>query len=267
MPNEYDQFLSGLEDDQQQGVDILEQPLVPGVPPAPGETPAQQVTPPQADDDDDDGGDVLEFKPRNRRERRLLRKLTDEKNSSSFLAGKLEAMTTAQQSLSNEEADYLKGLDSIFGTDTPETRAATDLLKKAFIGSREDAKRAAIAEYRAEQQQEAEKSQRAQAELDGFIDEIEDTYGVQLNATQEKSFVDLLRKMSPKDANKNIVGYADPHAVWEVFVERSKKTATPNVVPRAKNLANRSMTQGATPVPSTLQDDSAVRFLRESGII
>ena len=263
-----EQFLEGLESDQNSGIDIMDQPLVPETtPPAANAVPPTQDLVPDengAGDDDESG----EFKPRNRRERRLLRKLSDEKNSSSFLATKVEALSNAiQQSNSADEPDYLKSLDSIYGTDTPETRAATELLKKAFKGISEDAKKSAIQEFQQIQQQEAEKANRAQEELDSFVDEIEDTYGIQLTTTQEKNFVELLKKMSPKDANKQIVGYADPHAVWEVFVERSKKTVPSTTAPRAKVLSNRSVTQGTPQTQSNLPDDVTLRFLRDSGIL
>ena len=180
------------------------------------------------------------------------------------LAEKLEAMSGAQKSI--EDADYLKGIEQIYGTDSPEAQMATNLLKQAFVGMGKDAEERAYQRVAQERQQIAQQEQEAQAELDGFIDEIEDTYNVELSDGQEKSYFQLLHKMSPKDRNGNVIGYADPHAVWEVFQERSKKKA-PATNTKAKAIASRSLKQGGAPEPSKIQDDSTVRFLKDNGII
>ena len=57
-----------------------------------------------------------EEEPKNRRERRLQKKLEAERQSSIELAAKLEAMTGAKQTV--DEADYLKGIERIYGTDS-----------------------------------------------------------------------------------------------------------------------------------------------------
>lgn len=270
MPKELDQFLDGLEDDQNQGIDILEQPL------APEEAPAEDAPEPpengEPGDAPEDGGDDVDdlpgfkkLKPRNRRERRLLAKLEAERNSSIETAQKLAARTDAEQAL--EESDYLKAVEKIYGTDSPEASAATDILKRALVGVAKHAEESAYARFERKQQEAADAAQKKQDMVEGFVDEIEETYGVELTEAQEKSYLQLLEKMSPKDANKNIIGYADPHAVWEVFVERSKKTTGTGNTQRAKQLSGRSMTKGTTPEKSNLKDDSTVRFLKDSGII
>ncbi len=261
--NEQDQFLRGLESDQDKGIDILDQPLGPtGSAPAKddelGATGATGKA--EGDEDDDDLGTI---KPRNRRERRLVNKMTAERESAIFLAGKLEARTEATKAIT-EESDYLKSVERIYGNDSPEAQIATDLLKKAIIGAREDAKNSAIAEMRAERQREQEAVASANRELDSVIDDIEDTYDVTLTPVQQKGYFQLLHKMSPKDVDGNIANYADPHAVWEVFQDKIQKRGTDN---RAKNLSARSMVQSGASKDSTLADDSSLRFLKENGII
>lgn len=258
--NEQEQFLKALEEDNTE-VDILEQPLTPVTPPEPEEpeAPADEVEDDNNDENDDDEG----VKPKNRRERRLLKKLQEEKESSSFLAGKLAARSEAERVVS-EESDYLKTVENIYGNATPEAQLATDLLKKAIIGARDDAKRAAIEEWRTERQKELEEVQQAEGQLDAIVEEIEDTYDVTLTPTQEKSYFQLLQKMSPKDRSGNVIDYADPHAVWEVFQERVASKRTDN---RAKDLSARSMVQSGASKDSTLQDDTTARALQELGII
>lgn len=247
---EHDQFLQDLDNDQDRTVDVLETPIVDEV------TATEETT-----DDTDEADDGIQ--PKNRRERRLLQKLQSERESSMFLAGKLQARSEAERAVT-EESDYLKAVERIYGTETPEAQLATDLLKKAIVGARDDAKSEAIREITELRQREIEEEREAQQELDSYIEDIEDTYGVALTDVQERSFFQLLQKMSPKDKEGNVVEFADPHAVWEVFQERLQKRGTDN---RAKNLSARSMVQSGASTESTLPDDSAARFLKESGII
>jgi len=254
--SEAEKFLEDLPGDQtDKSPDILEQPLNPE---------PEKAMDTDGEDVQDDGDDSKEFKPKNRRERRLQEKLQQERESSIFLAGKLEARTEAERALRSEDADYLKGIERIYGTDTPEAQLATDLLKKAIVGARDDARESALADYKQQREQEIAEQREAEAQLDGFIDEIEDTYDVRLTRAQEQGYFQLLERMSPKDANGDVTEYADPHAVWEVFQDRLKGKGTDN---RAKQLSSRSMVPGGAIKESKLPDDSAARFLTEEGII
>lgn len=261
--NEQEQFLKGLDDDQNKKIDILDLPLGPtgGAPAKDDTTGATGATGATGSAEGDDGEGA---KPRNRRERRLVKALQEERESSIFMAGKMAAVSDAKKAVT-EESDYLKAIENLYGTSTPEAILATDLLKKAIIGAREDAKRDAVEEIRAERQREIQEQMAANKELDSIIEDLEDTYDVTLNENHQKSFFQLLHKMSPKDRNGEVIGYADPHSVWEVFQEKiSKNKGTDN---RAKNLSARSMVQSGASKESTLSDDSQARFLRENGII
>lgn len=264
--NEQDQFLSDLENDQTRGVDVLDAPLVPE-PVKKDEVAGDDQTgaddSKKNDDDGDFGGDDL--KPRTRRERRLMRKLNDERESSIFLAGKLQAREEAKSAIT-EESDYLKAAERIYGTETPEAQIATDLLKKAIIGARDDAKAQAIAELRQERQREIEEARQAEAKFDDIIDELEDEFSFTFNSTQEKAYFELLRKMSPKDSNGSVVSLADPRAVFEIFQDKLKSAKT-GTGSRAKELSARSMTQSGASGESTLKDDATVRFLKDNGLI
>lgn len=253
--NEVTKFLSDLESDQSDGVvDILNQPLTPTE-----EKPAadEEKKVDEVDGTTEDG----EYRPQNRRERRLMQRLQEEKDSSIFLAGKLAAREEARSSVS-EETDYLKTVERIYGTETPEAQLATDMLKKALLGVRDDAENRAYTRFSDERQKEREAEAKANQELDSYIDDIEDTYGVELTESQEKAYFQLLQKMSPKDNMGNVTSYADPYSVFEVFQERLKKAPS-----RAKDLSARSMTESGASKESTLKDDSHVRALQDAGII
>lgn len=253
MPkNEQEQFLEDTTIDPTK-VDVLEAPLYPDAPAKEEEGKVEGENGATAEG---------ELKPKNRRERRLMERLDAERESNIFQAGKIAAFTEAKSAIT-EESDYLKSVERIYGTDTPEAQLATDLLKKAIIGARDDAKSEAIKEMKAERQREVDEQRQAEKQLDDMVDEIEDEYGVTLTDTQEKAFFLLLEKMSPKDSNGAVKEYADPHAVYEVFQEKLKKP----VDNRAKDLSSRSMTQSGASKESTLNTDVTARFLRESGII
>lgn len=254
MPNETDQFFSDLENDQNTKIDLFEEPLVPEA-----EKPKEESHEYQGDDEHDYSG----IKPRNRRERRLMEKLQQERESAMFLAGKLEARTEAERAVS-EESDYLKAIERIYGTDTPEAQLATDLLKKAIIGARDDAEIRAYERVQQERMRDQEAFEEADSMLDSIVEEIEDTYDVELNAAQQRSYFQLLQKMSPKDEDGEVVSLADPHAVWEIFQERLQKRGTDN---RAKALSSRSMVQSGASKESTIQDDVTLRTLRDHGIL
>ena len=251
--NNLDQFLADTE--QEGEADILNQPL--------GNSEEEEPEVDQEQEDGYDESEEQEFNARNRRERRLMKKLDDERESASFLAGKLEAMSGAKETM--EEADYLKSIDRIYGTDSPESQMATDLLKKAITGARDDAEERAYNRMTESQDREQESVRVAEGELETIIDDIENDYGVALTAKQEADCFELMQKMSPKDRNTGeVTSLADPDAVWEVFTER---TARSNKGNQAKQLASRSLTGGSSNEPSNLQDDSQQRFLKENGII
>lgn len=254
--NEVEKFLEDT-NPKEDKVDVLDQPLIPDDL-AKGE--GEQVVDANANDSQEGGDDL---KPRNRRERRLMEKLEQERTSAAFLAGKLEARTEAHAAMSEEE-DYLKAIEQIYGNDTPEKQLATDLLKKAITGARDDAERRAYERVLAERENESRAEVQANDELDTMIDELEDEHGVTLTQAQEKGFFQLLQKMSPKDGDGNVKEYADPAAVWEVFAERLQKRGGDN---RAKDMSSRSMTQSGAARESNLTSDVAARFLSDNGII
>ncbi len=250
--NEQEKFLQDTEADLTK-TDVLEQSLIP-----------DSEKSEEGELEGTDEGTNGEQQPKNRRERRLMERLEAEKQSSAFLAGKLEARTEASKAVT-EEADYLKAIERIYGTDTPEAQIATDLLKKAIVGARDDAQERAYERIKDERTKENDEVAEAEDELDSMIENIEDEYGISLTAPQEAAFFTLLEKMSPKDKQGNVTEYADPDAVWEVFSEKlSRSKGSDN---RAKDMSSRSMTQSGSSKESNLEVDATARFLQEQGII
>ena len=239
--NETEQFLAD-------NLSIVDQPLTPEVKPEEA---------PVAKDPDDP-----ELQPegvKNRRHKKLEERLQAEREANIAMAARLEAMAEATKG--KDEGDYLKVVERIYGTDTPEAVAATELLRTALLEVEERSFTRAVEKMR-EEQQEFERQKAAEdSTLDDMVDEIEEHFGVKMTPQLQESFFAQLEKLSPKDKNGNVTEYADPIAVWE-FIQPRKTEST-----RAKDLASRSMTTSATSTSTSTQDDAVKRMLRAEGIL
>ena len=262
--NELEQFLGNL-DNNQEDLDILNAPLNPEPEKEKEEEKEEEEEEQEPEEvEDDDEEEEAGLKPKNRRERRLMQKLEQEREASIFLAGKLEARSEAEKFLSDEEADYLKGIERIYGTDSPEAEMATNLLKKAITGARDDAETRAYQRFVESQQSEQMAVQEAESELDNILEDIQDDYNVELSPSQQRQYFELLQQMSPKDRSGEVTSLADPYAVFDLFQEKLNKPRTDN---RAKKLSSRSMTQSGTGKDTDFNEDVMARELREMGII
>lgn len=201
----------------------------------------------------------------NRRERRLQAKLTAERESAIALAARLEALTEAQRaSQSTSPTSYEEKAMRIYGNDTPEAAAASELLVASLREVREAARDEALEAFREEQRKASDQQHVEERRLDSMIEEIEDEHGITFDENSQRNFFQLLEKMSPKDKNGEIIEYADHNAVFELFQAQSKNSSTTN---RAKTLASRSMVSSGASPDSTLKDDSHEKWLRAEGII
>lgn len=198
----------------------------------------------------------------NRRERRLQAKLQAERESSIALAARLEVLTESQKFQRENTPEVDETIARIYGTNTPEAAEATALLTKALANVENRSTEKALERFREEQRKEREAVQKEEKTLDGMVEEIEDEHHMTLDGQSKKGFFALLEKLSPKDADGNIVQYADHHAVWEEL--QSKRKVEPN---RAKDLASRSMVRTGASPQTTVADDANVRFLKEQGLI
>lgn len=250
MPNETQQFLDEFKKPEESNdpFAFLEKPV---------EKPAEEIKGEEAPEG------VPE--PRNRREKRLMEKLQSERETAIALAAKLDAITQSKNTRNSEEAEYLAVAERIYGTQTPELREATELLKTALNGVKEEAKREALAEYQRIRQEEQAVVSQAEKRIDSMLEEIEDEYNTDLSSGAHRTeFLKLIEKMSPKDSEGNIVEYADHHAVWEIYQEKLNRNKPVNP---AKDIVARGMTQSAGANDTNLSNDAHVRFLKEHGII
>lgn len=236
---EQDEFLKDLQTNN----DVFDAPLTPNLEPE---------------------KDIEDEVPKNRTENRLRARLQAERESSIALSARLEALSEAQKFRSEAtESDYMKSVERIYGTNSPEATEATELLKKALHDVEKTATEKALEAFRSEQLNEKEELRNEEQNLDSMVEEIEDEFGITMDANTQKGFFTLLEKLSPKDRDGNVIEYADHHAVWEELQAR-RSVPTNN---RAKDLASRSMTRTGASPSTGVEADSNERWLRENGII
>lgn len=159
--------------------------------------------------------------------------------------------------------DPLKKVDAIFGTDTPEKLAATNILKEALAGMKESAKSDVIKEWESRTEQETTSQKEADSEVDDFLDHVEEEHGLDMSDDNVRSgYLTLMEKMSSKYNDGNIKEFADPDAVAETYIALQKRQGSG----RARELADRSMTRSGESQPSTLPQNAIDRFMEEQGL-
>ena len=225
--------------------------------------PAEEIFNPQGQSQVDNTDDILPDELKNRHIKRLEAKLQAEREASIAREARLDALSEAAKFRQDTGADELDQMVArIYGTDKPENAAATDLLTKAFKGYSERAKREAIEEFTQQREQEERETAREVQNIEGYIEQIEDQYGVDLSsqaATERREqYLNLLEKLSPKKDGE-IVEFADPFETYELFASRQARNP-------AKEFSQRSMAN-SRPVNSSLQEDATAKFLREQGLL
>lgn len=159
--------------------------------------------------------------------------------------------------------DDLKKLDAIFGTDTAEKLAATNILKEALSGMSLKAKEAALKEIESREEKETGAQKEADDQVDDMLDYVEDEYKLDMSDENvRRGYVTLMEKMSPKDKDGDIKEFADRDAVAEAFVALQKRQDSG----KARELAFRSMTRSGESQPSRLPQNAIDRFMEENGL-
>ncbi len=155
---------------------------------------------------------------------------------------------TAEQSFRKEvdEINLPASFIKLVGNDTDEKKEVLKDLSKYFGTLKGEARQEFLNELKEQEAAKTAEDVKAQEELDTAFEEIEENYGVDLSsntATAKKTrsdFVEYVRKIAPKNADGEVVAFPDLNAAFEVFQERTVKTAPAS---RAKELASRGMTR------------------------
>jgi hypothetical protein len=158
--------------------------------------------------------------------------------------------------------DDLKKVEAIFGTDTPEKLAATNILKEALSGLTEKAKKETLRELDSRQEEETGAQKESDDEVDEFLNIAEDEGLDTEDDNTRKGLITLMERMSSKYNDGNIKEFADPEAVIETYKELQKRTGSS----KARELASRSMTRSGESQPSKLPQNAIDRFMVENGM-
>lgn len=159
--------------------------------------------------------------------------------------------------------DTLKKVEAIYGTDTAEKLAATNLLKEALADIKRQAKEETMSALGARETEETEAQKEADSEVDEMLEQVEDEYGLDMSDDNVRNgYITLMEKMSRKYDDGNIKEFADPDAVADVYLTLQKRQGST----KAKELASRSMQRSGESQPSKLPQNAVDRFMEENGL-
>jgi len=218
---------------------------------APLEVPAKETV------EEEEKGDG--FEPKNRREKRLLVQNQRLREEAIAERARAEGIADAQRRVAESETSEFRNLVSpIFGDNTAEKAAATDLFEAALKRVYEKSKEDAVAEVETRTSRGSQAIRSEEQKLDDMVDEVEDEFGRDLSPEDKRGFYSLLDRLSPKDEDGDIIEYADPITTYELYEARKGRASN-----RAKETASRSMTRSGASQPSKLEDDANWRAVKD----
>lgn len=233
LPNEVDNFFSNLPSQDKQDADIFD------------EKPKEPVTEPEKEEDE---GQVTR---KNRAYRRLEEKYERERESAIALNERVRLLSEQVESISKRSTTEKESVDmpaewvALYGSNDDAMKAWK--LQGTFLNKfKEEARDEAIKEF--ERREEARLSEEKQFEsfIDSGLESLEDKYNVDLTSDAPKArkarreFLEMVQKLSPKDANGTITGYADFESTFEIY--KAQKVETPDNT-RRKDIASGTMTR------------------------
>jgi hypothetical protein len=199
---------------------------------------------------------------KNRQGRRKREKDEELRNEITQLTERVKVLSEVSRFKEEVGDDDLKKVEAIFGTDTPEKLAATNILKEALSGLTEKAKKETLRELDSRQEEETGAQKEADDEVDGFLEAAEDE-GLDIeDENTRKGLLTLMERMSSKYNDGNVKEFADPEAVIETYKELQKRQGSS----KARDLASRSMQRSGESQPSSLTQNAIERFMEENGL-
>jgi len=136
--------------------------------------------------------------------------------------------------------------------DSEDTRKAWEYNKKILDSYKSEIKRDLLTEIQSSEQQSKQKQKEFEDFVENNLEELEEQHGVDLTSNSSSAkksrseFLDLVQRLSPKDAEGNVVSFADFGTAFELY--KSTKTVTAPSNARNKALASRSMAKSSDTV-------------------
>lgn len=154
-----------------------------------------------------------------------------------------------------EEIKLPSSFIDLVGNDTPEKIKVLKDLSAYFGTLKGEARQEFLQDLQAKEQQAKEADVKALDELTSGFEQIEEDYGVDLDADKKTraAFVEFLRKASPKNSDGEVERFADIPATWELFQDANKAVSRPT---RAKELAARGVARSTDAMTETTKGRS-----------
>lgn len=221
--NEIDKLFEGLPSEDKKEADIFDETKVP----------AKEEAKEESKEDE----------PRkNRRHRRLEAQLEAEREAR--IRAEERASALSEHSKHETAATLDERILKIYGNETPEAREAGKLLQETLVDFSSRAKKEALEEFEQRQEEISKQQKEFESFIDAELESIEEDYNVDVTSDApvarkaRKEFLEIVQKLSPKDENGTITGYADFTAAWEMYTETKDRASTKS---KQKELADRSM--------------------------
>jgi hypothetical protein len=137
--------------------------------------------------------------------------------------------------------------------DNEDSRKAWGFQSKLLNDYKNQATEDALIKFRSEQERGQAEVRQFEQTITTEVENIEDVYGVDLtsNTAEAKKarseYLDLVQRLSPKDADGNITSYADFDQVWQIYKNSQVAQPTPT---RQKDLASRSVNTPTSETPN-----------------
>lgn len=131
--------------------------------------------------------------------------------------------------------------------DNDQAKQAWILQQKLIAQAVEEAEQRALSKFQAISQEEKQAQKQFESYISDSLENLEDEYGVDLTSNSPKAkkeradFLELVGKLSPKDSEGNVTGYADFNEAFSLYRSIKGKEAQSEVTNEKKQLASRSM--------------------------
>ncbi len=194
---------------------------------------------PEKDVDPEDAPESI----KNRQHRRLEQKLQRERESNIALAERVKMLSEQERFAKEVEIDprIAKMFDS---SDLGKENALR--LNEVIHDMSAKAKEEALQEIQVQKETERAEQKSYEDFIDNELESLEDQFNVDLTSDSPKArkarreFLEMVQKLSPKDDEGTITGYADFGAVFEEYQTKSVEKVDNS---RQKEIASRSMTR------------------------
>lgn len=184
---------------------------------------------------------------KNRRHRRLEQQLTSEREARIAAEARAEAVSEFGARVQDNTVD--ERLLRMYG---PEHIEAAKLHMELLTDYAAKAEEQAIRKMEERAANAAQEAKAFEVKIDQELEAIEDEYDVDVTSDSpaarktRRELLELVQKLSPKDADGLVSDFADFGEVWELYQSKAQAKPAPT---RAKEIAARSMENGSVGAP------------------